>query len=200
MVGGPPFTVHSPTQSSRFVPYSPTSKHNNYNYEQHQPPPQTPPSFAPATLAQSPRFGHSAPESSPPSAMNGNGHHRPDPAPHYHIHSTSPHQQHSRNTSGPPTGSKGHPSYSNIPSSHAHPSSRQGSLAFSPKQEYTSAMNNQRLDVAKFEDTPSVAQSSRPSSHEVMKAENPLLITCTYASQAEAHTGKRSNVVREHPL
>jgi chromatin-remodeling ATPase INO80 len=35
-------------------------------------------------------------------------------------------------------------------------------------------MNNQRLDVAKFGDTPSVAQSSRPSSHEVMKSENPF--------------------------
>lgn len=169
MSGGPPFTVQSPTQSGRFVPYSPTSKSNNYNFDHFQAPPQTPPSFPPATLAQSPHFGHPPADSSPPSVMNVNGHHRPDASPQYQTNSTSPHQQHSRIISGPMPGSNGHPPYGNIPSSHAHPSSRQGSLVLSPNHEYISATNTQKLDMASSGEAPSIAQLSKPSSQEVMK-------------------------------
>lgn len=102
--------------------------------------------------------------------MNGDGHQHSGTSAQYMINSTSPLQQHSRTASGPMTGSNGHLSYgNNIASSHAHPSSRQGSLALSPKQEYNLAMNNQRLSGANISDTPSAAQSATPSSQEVMK-------------------------------
>lgn len=200
MAGGAPFTVQSPTQSSRFVPYSPTSKSNNYSYEQHQHqhPPQTPPSFAPTTVAHSPRFGYPVADSSPQSAMNGNGYHHPDASQHYHINSVSPHQQPSRIISGPTIDTNGHASYNNVAPSHAHPSSRQGSLALSPNHEHGSAANHQRLNVANLGDTPSVAQSSRPSSGEVNELPNPIHTKCTNNAQAETCPNKRSNVLRQH--
>jgi chromatin-remodeling ATPase INO80 len=173
MAGGPPFTVQSPTQSARFVPYSPTSKPNTHNYEAYQHPPQTPPSFPSITHAQSPSFGHPGVESSPPSAMNGDGHnqHFGTPA-QYMTNPMSSFQQHSRTVSGPLTGSNGHINYgTNTASSHAHPSSRQGSMTLSPRQEFTPTMNNQRLNGTSMGVTPTVAQSARPASQEVIEFE-----------------------------
>lgn len=171
MAGGPPFTMQSPTQSARFVPYSPTSKPNNYTYDSYQPPPQTPPSFPPATSAQSPRFGYPGADSSPSALMNGNGHQHSATNAQYPMNSTSPIQQHSRTMSNSMTGSNGYSSYgSNIPSSHAHPSSRQGSLAISPKQEYNPAINNQMLNGINMGDMANIAQPAKPSSQEVMES------------------------------
>ncbi len=173
MAGGPPFTMQSPTQSARFVPYSPTSKPNNYTYDSYQPHPQTPPSFPPATSTQSPHFGHPGTDSSPSALMNGNGHQHSSTNAQYPMNSTSPTQQHSRTMSSSMTGSNGYPSYGNsIPSSHAHPSSRQGSLALSPKQEYNSAMNNQILNGINMGDMTNIAQSTKPFSQEVIEFEN----------------------------
>ena len=167
MAGGQPFTVQSPTQSGRFVPYSPTSKPHNYSYEPYQPPPQTPPSFTTSTLARSPSFGHPAANSSPPSAMNGNGHPHSDAPAQYPLNSSSPIQQHSRTILNSMTGSN-RPPYANVPPSHAHPSRRQGSLVLSPKHEYAAAMNDQRLDMASLRETPNIGQSVRPSSQKVV--------------------------------
>jgi chromatin-remodeling ATPase INO80 len=168
MAGGQPFTGQSPTQSARFVTYSPTSKSNNYNYDQYQPPPHTPPSFPPATLAQSPHFGHPLAVPSPTSMMNGNGHLHSDAPAQYQINPTSPHHQHSRPFSSSMNGPNGHPAYNNVASSHAHPSSTQGSLPVSPTQDYTPTMNSQRLNMTNSGDLTSAAQPSRPSSQEVI--------------------------------
>ena len=167
MAGGQSFTGQSPTQSTGFVTYSPTTKSNNYNYEQYQPSPQTPPSFPPVTFAQSPRFGHPIAVRSPTSAMNGNGQPHSDVHLQYHINSSSP-RQHSRTFSGSVTGPNRHPVYNNLPSSHAHPASRQGSIPVSPKLEYTRAMSNQNLNIANSGDLPSAAQPSGLSSQEVV--------------------------------
>ncbi|KAF7513263.1 putative DNA helicase ino80 [Endocarpon pusillum] len=168
--------MQSPTQSARFVPYSPTSKPNNYTYDSYQPPPQTPPSFPQATSAQSPRFGHPGADSSPSALMNGNGHQHSATNAQYPMNPTSPIQQHSRTMSNSMAGSNGYSSYgSNIPSSHAHPSSRQGSLAISPKQEYNSAINNQMLNGINMGDMGNIAQPVKPSSQErPVRANDPM--------------------------
>lgn len=170
MAGSQPYPIQSPTQSARFVPYSPTSKAHNYNYEQYHPPSQTPPAFPPATLAQSPHFGHPVTLSSPPTTINGNG--QPsEVSSQYHAISISPHHQPSHSYSGLMTGTKGHSPYANVQPSHAHPSSRQNSLTLSPTREFVSAANHQRLNMVSSGNTgntSSATQPSRPTSQEVM--------------------------------
>jgi chromatin-remodeling ATPase INO80 len=167
MAGGQPFTVHSPTQSNRFLPYSPTSKSHdyNYNYDQYQPQhptDQTPPPYPPAPIARSPHFPHPVALSSPPPARNGNSR-LPDASSQYRLSSTSPQHRSQvlHSYPGGVTTSNGSPSYPNL-------SSRPDTYPLSPQHKYTSATDSQRLSMANTGEAPSTAYHSKPSSPEVI--------------------------------
>jgi chromatin-remodeling ATPase INO80 len=168
MAGGQPFPIQSPTQTSHFLPYSPTSKpHNSYNYEQYQHPAQTPPSFPPATLARSPHFAHTVAATSPPPARNGTSH-PPDTPSQYHLNSTPPHQQSLHAYSGPMTTPNGHLPHGHLPTPHANPLTRPDSLPLSPQPEYNNpGLDNPKLNMSSPGDAPSAAYISKPSAPEV---------------------------------
>ena len=167
MSGSTPYAARSPTQSNPYPPYSPTHPNRpfyNHEYQQIPPPPpashvmQTPPPFAPASLAHSPHHGRSL--ASPIVAPNSS---LPPPPPGSSV-------AYSQVTSSPPYGLQrtysGHlvqtampPPYEGTPSSHAHPHSRQGSIIQSPVREHYPLQNGFPRDQPQ--------SNSRPQSKDV---------------------------------
>lgn len=105
MTGAPPYNAQSPTQQQQRLPaYESPSKNRQYypngeqNQQQHfsQPPPQTPPAFAPTSIARSPHYSHASPSvpgQLPPPPLNGAAPPPPGPNSQYQ---------------GPPTGGNSH--------------------------------------------------------------------------------------------
>jgi hypothetical protein len=138
MSGSTPYPARSPTQP--YPPYSPTHPNRPYyshEYQQIAPPPphvmQTPPPFAPASLAHSPHQGRSL--ASPLSALNNGIPPAPNSATTYQQHTSSPPYLHQRSYSGHLVQSSMPPPYEGTPSGHGHPPSRQGSMLQSPIRE-----------------------------------------------------------------
>lgn len=155
--------AQSPTQKAYPPPYSPTHSSGRpfYNHEYQSLPPQhlmqTPPPFAPTSVAHSP---HQARRSSITSPLPAPSHIVPHPG-----NVTSPYQQ----TSSPPYSLQrtysGHlvqtamaGQYERPPSSHSHPTSRQSSLQ-SPLREHRQMQNGNPREPP--------TNDSRPSSHDV---------------------------------
>ena len=164
MSGAPPFTVQSPTQTSQFVPYSPTNKSRPFfNHEQFQPTPQTPPPFPPPTLARSPRFGPPPPMAPSLPSVNGHGPHSSDSTQQYQTSITPPQYQLHRTYSGQLVAANVPPAFGSTPPSHAHPSSRPGSMVQSPPGDQDVLS---RASVNGFASADLESQQPRPKSQE----------------------------------
>ncbi|PGH23537.1 DNA helicase INO80, partial [[Emmonsia] crescens] len=172
MAGGPPYTVHSPTQQPRFANYSPSSRdRSSYpNNDPYQPPPHTPPAYPPTSMTRSPHFGH-APSpmmntTLPP--LNGSTSHA-DASPSYHAHSTSATPQFSLHR---PYGSSHMSSsahspppnlYSQQASSHTHSRGGTESMARSPKREHET-MHDTRPNSMGYSSQSPMMRDTKPAS------------------------------------
>lgn len=167
MTGAPPYNAQSPTQQPRYPAYSSPNKNPYYpNNEQpqpyHQHPPQTPPAFAPSSVARSPHFSHASPmPSTLPPPLNGAAPHPSHPEP-------SPYQGHSAGSQLPPltrpysssvmAGNGGSPYGSATP--HGHPNHPEGHSQ-SPTRESQSPYR-MRGNGAGY--GPSILREPRPAS------------------------------------
>ncbi|EEH06085.1 DNA ATP-dependent helicase [Histoplasma capsulatum G186AR] len=172
MAGGPPYTVHSPTQQPRFASYSPTSRdRSSYpNNDPYQAPPHTPPAYPPSSMARSPRFGHAPSPMMNPTLppLNGSASH-PDTSPSYHAHSTSATPQFSTHR---PYGSSNMSSSVHSPPpnlygqqvpSHNHPHGGTESITRSPKRDHET-MHDTRPNSMGYSSQSSLMRDSRPAS------------------------------------
>ncbi|EEQ86916.1 DNA helicase INO80 [Blastomyces dermatitidis ER-3] len=178
MAGGPPYTVHSPTQQPRYANYSPSSSRDRSSYpnnDPYQPPPHTPPAYPPSSMARSPHFAH------PPSPrmnttlppLNGSVSH-PDTSPSYHAHSTSAtpqfplhrpygnsHMASSAHSPPPSLYSQQASSSSSHP--HPHPHGGTESMTRSPKREHE-PIHDMRPNNMGYSSQSPMMRDTRPAS------------------------------------
>ncbi|PGH15786.1 hypothetical protein AJ79_02166 [Helicocarpus griseus UAMH5409] len=202
MAGGPPYTVHSPTQQPRFANYSPSPRdRSSYsNNDPYQPPPHTPPAYPPSSLARSPHFGHAASPmmntTLPP--LNGSAPHA-DTSPSYHAHSTSATPQFSlhRPYGGSHMSSSAHsppPSlYGQQVSSHTHPNASTEPMARSPKREPETALDTRPNSLGYASQSPMMRDTKPASPKESKPARtDPMSFASILSGPAEERPARKA--------
>ncbi|OAX80966.1 hypothetical protein ACJ72_04695 [Emergomyces africanus] len=216
MAGGPPYTVHSPTQQPRFANFSPSSRdRSSYpNNDPYQPPPHTPPAYPPSSMARSPHFGHAASPmintTLPP--LNGSASSHTDASPSYHSHSTSATPQYSlhRPYGSSHLSSSAHsppPSlYSQQGPLHTHPHGGADSMARSPKREHETMHDTRPNSMGYSSQSPMMRDTKPPSPKESKRARtDPMSFASILSGPAEERTPRKStpppraNKVNEPP-
>ncbi|KAK2774024.1 putative DNA helicase ino80 [Emmonsiellopsis sp. PD_33] len=202
MAGGPPYTVHSPTQQPRFAAYSPSPRDRPayQNNDPYQAPPHTPPAFPAPPLARSPHFSHSA---SPMNAntlppLNGSATHA-DTSPPYHAHSTSTTPQFTLHR--PYTGShvstsarSPPPAHYNQISSHGHPPSGPDAVSRSPKREPEAMYDGRPNSMGYASQSPMMREARPPSPKESKsaRANNPMSFASILSGPADDRPPRKS--------
>ncbi|KAI9729984.1 MAG: putative DNA helicase ino80 [Cirrosporium novae-zelandiae] len=186
----PPYSAHSPTQSSQFITYSPThSSHPRpiLNHDQYQPR-QSPPAPLPLPPGppQSPRFHQQpSPLNTTFPSING-GASATDLPSQYSPGGTSPYQLH-RNShpqllplkpAPPPPPSR---NYHDSPQTHAHPLYRQDSVPQSPIQR-TAASPAVRYDSGAYQTKP----MDPPTQEKPSRASNPMSFASILSGPTES--------------
>ncbi|ODH26257.1 hypothetical protein ACO22_04713 [Paracoccidioides brasiliensis] len=202
MAGGPPYTVHSPTQQPHFANFPPSSRDRSSfsNNDSYQAPPHTPPGYPPASLARSPPFGHTAsPMMSttlPP--MSGSAPSHPDGSPSYPSHSTSTTTQFPLH--GPYRGSSHMSSSGHSPppshfgqqvSSHTHPSAE--SMSRSPRRE-AETLHDVRPNNMVYSSQSPMMQDTKPASPKETKPArtDPMSFASILSTPAEERPPRKS--------
>ncbi|KAK2766040.1 putative DNA helicase ino80 [Arachnomyces sp. PD_36] len=203
MTGGPPYTARSPTQQqSHYATYSPSSKNRPYypNNEHYQPPPHTPPTFPPPSLARSPQYGPSSPLNTTLPPLNGSAtshQARPDSSPQYRAHSNSSGPQFPVRHAYPDSILSANATppnhYAHSTPSHAHPG-RPDNLSQSPKKDLDMPFNMVQGRGNGYSSQSPMAREQRPQSPKETKPArtDPMSFASILSEPAVERTPRKS--------